>query len=85
MAVGKGTTYWLSLLAVRSAQSLKKVGLPGLIASVLPLKDDVGLNGLPLSPVGLIPQRDRRDRIVIDYTWSGVNEAIRCLVPDSML
>ena len=51
---------------------------------VLPLEDTVGLNGLRLSPAGLIPQRDRRDRIVIDYTWSGVNEATRCLSPDSM-
>ena len=51
---------------------------------VLPLEDAVGLNGLRLSPAGLIPHRDRRERIVIDYTWSGVNEATRCLVPDSM-
>ena len=40
---------------------------------VLPLEDAVGLNGLRLSPAGLIPQRDSRDRIVIDYTRSGVN------------
>ena len=51
---------------------------------VLPLEDAVGLNGLRLSPAGLVPQRDRRDRIVIDYTWSGVNEATRRLSPDSM-
>ena len=51
---------------------------------MLPLEDAVGLNGLRLSPAGLIPQRDRRDRIVIDYTWSGVNEATRRLSPDSM-
>ena len=43
---------------------------------VLPLEDDVWLNGLRLSLAGLIPQRDRRDRIVIDYTWRGVNEAL---------
>ena len=42
---------------------------------VLPLEDTVGLNGLRLSPASLIPQRGRRDRIVIEYTWSGVNEA----------
>ena len=42
---------------------------------VIPLEDAVGLNGLRLSPAGLIPQRGRRDRIVIEYTWSGVNEA----------
>ena len=158
MAVGKGTTDWLSHLAVRSDQRLKKVVLSGLISSVrgepdihsavgtlpheaaplldqmrlkgtpvkidrppltpkrsaaaiaygshnscdrdpsflrtemryffekgfwivLPLEDAVELNGLRLSSAGLIPQRDRRDRIVIDYTWSGVNEATRCLAP----
>ena len=34
VAVGKGTIDWLSQLSVRSALLLKKVGLPGLIASV---------------------------------------------------
>ena len=33
---------------------------------VLLLEDDAGLNGLRLTPAGIIPQRDRRDRIVID-------------------
>ena len=51
---------------------------------VIPLEDAVGLNGLRLSPAGLIPQRDRRDRIVIDYNWSDVNEATHPLAPDSM-
>ena len=51
---------------------------------VFPIEDAVGLDGLQLSPAGLIPQRDLRDRIVIDYTWSGVNEATRSLAPDSM-
>ena len=48
---------------------------------VLLLEDAVGLDGLRLSPSGLIPQRDR---IFIDYTWSGVNDATRRLVPDSI-
>ena len=34
VVVGKGTNDWLSKSAVRSALRLKKVGLPGLIASV---------------------------------------------------
>ena len=51
---------------------------------MLPLEDTVGFNGLHLSLAGLIPQRDRRDRIVIDYTWRGVNEATKFLSPDSM-
>ena len=40
--------------------------------------------GLRLSPAGLVPQQDRQDRIVIDYTWRGVNESTRRLSPDSM-
>ena len=51
---------------------------------MLPLEDAVGFNGLRLSPAGLIPQRDRRDRIFIGHTWSGVNEATCHLAPDSM-
>ena len=51
---------------------------------VLRLEDAVGLNGLCLSPAGLIPQRDLWDRIIIDYTWSGVNEDTRRLAPYSM-
>ena len=51
---------------------------------VLPLEDAVGLNVLCLSPAGLIPQRDRQDRIVVDYTWSEVNEATCRMDPDSM-
>ena len=48
---------------------------------VLPLEDVVGLNGLRLSPTGLITKRDRRDSIFIDYAWSGVNEATLRLAP----
>ena len=51
---------------------------------VLPLENYVGLYGLRLSPAVLIPQRDLWDRIVIDYTWSGVNEATCHLAPDSI-
>ena len=49
---------------------------------VLLLEDAVGLKVLRLSSAGLIPQRNTRDRIVIDYTWSGFNEATCCLAPD---
>ena len=51
---------------------------------MLPLEDNFGLNGLRLSRAGLMLQRYHRDRIVIDYTWSGVNEDTRRLTPDSM-
>ena len=51
---------------------------------VLPLEDVVGFNGLRLSPAGIIPQRDLLDRIVIYYTWSGVNESTWRLSTESM-
>ena len=31
------------------------------------------LEGLQLSPPGVVPQRDRHPRWICDYTWSGVN------------
>ena len=27
-----------------------------------------------MSPLGVVPQRDRRPRLIVDYTYSGVNE-----------
>ena len=51
---------------------------------VLSLEDAVGINGFRLSPAGLTPQRDCRECILIDFTWSGVNEVTRRLAPDSM-
>jgi len=51
---------------------------------VLPYSAVEGLAHLRLSPAGLVPQRDRRDRLIIDYTWSGVNPATVRLAPDSM-
>jgi hypothetical protein len=42
------------------------------------------LPGLCLSPTGLVPQRDRRDRLIVDYTHSGVNQTTILSAPDSM-
>jgi len=53
--------------------------------TVLPL--DVVLHELELrlSPPGVIPQRDRRPRTIIDYTYSGVNqETVRLAPPEAM-
>ena len=39
---------------------------------------DLQLKNLPnlhLSPIGCVPQRKRRPRVIVDYTYSGVNEA----------
>jgi hypothetical protein len=42
------------------------------------------LSGLCLSPSGLVPQRNRRDRLIVDYTYSGVNQSTIPLAPDSL-
>ena len=40
---------------------------------------------LRLSPLGVIPQRDRRSRLIVDYTFSGVNAAtVRLALPEAM-
>ena len=36
---------------------------------------------LRISPPGVVPQRERRPRIICDYTWSGVNNDTLPLVP----
>jgi hypothetical protein len=40
---------------------------------ILPATMAMELEGLRLSPPGVVPQRDRRPRWICDYTWSGVN------------
>ena len=41
---------------------------------VLPFTMVQALQQLRLSPMGVIPQRDRRSRIIVDYTFSNVNK-----------
>ena len=41
---------------------------------VLPFDRVKDLNGLRISPIGVVPQRDRRPRIIVDYSFSGVNQ-----------
>lgn len=42
---------------------------------VLKYEDAKGIPNLRLAPMGLVPQRDRRDRIVVDYSYWGTNDA----------
>jgi hypothetical protein len=42
------------------------------------------LPNLRLSPTGVVPQRDRRPRIIVDYTFSGVNQTTHSVAPDSL-
>jgi len=39
---------------------------------------------LKLAPSGVVPQRERRPRPIMDYTFTGVNQASLPLAPDSM-
>ena len=48
---------------------------------VLPFDEVATLRGLRLSPLGVVPQRDRRPRLIVDYTFSGVNGDTVLLAP----
>jgi hypothetical protein len=39
------------------------------------------LPNLRLSPLGVVPQRDRRPRVIVDYTFNGINEDTIRLAP----
>lgn len=43
--------------------------------TVLPAAEIIHHQDLRLSPLGVVPQHDRRPRIICDYTFSGVNAA----------
>ena len=49
--------------------------------TVLPWRVASRLPGLQLSPLGVVPQRNRRSRLIVDYTFSGVNDATARLAP----
>ena len=52
---------------------------------VLPASMALELEGLRLSPPGVVSQRDRRPRWIYDYTWSGVNtETLPLAAKESM-
>jgi hypothetical protein len=42
------------------------------------------LPNLRLSPTGVVPQRDRRPRPIVDYTYSDVNAGTQSVAPDSI-
>jgi hypothetical protein len=48
---------------------------------VLPYSKVAHLEGLRISPLGSVPQLDRRPRLIVDLTFSGVNAATVNLVP----
>ena len=48
---------------------------------VLPAKVAKKLRGVRVSPMGVVPQVGRRDRMVADHSWSGVNAETQPVVP----
>ena len=52
---------------------------------ILPYKALRHLDPLRISPLGCVPQRERRPRIINDYTYSGVNPAtVKMAPPEAM-
>jgi hypothetical protein len=51
---------------------------------VLPAREVQDMPGLRLAPIGVVPQRDRRPRTIVDYSYYGTNDATLPLVPNSM-
>jgi hypothetical protein len=51
---------------------------------VLPYSAVKHYTHLKLAPSGVVPQRERRPRPIMDYTFMGVNPASLPLAPDSM-
>ena len=49
--------------------------------TLLPYSNVLNLSHLRLSPLGIVPQRDRRPRIIVDYTFWGINEDTVPLAP----
>ena len=53
--------------------------------TVLPAHLVLNLPGLRLSPLGLVSQRERRDRMIADYSFSGVNaDTLKLAPPEAM-
>ena len=52
---------------------------------VLPYSTVRHATDLRISPLGVVPQRDRRPRPIVDYTFSGFNEATVKLAPSGSM
>jgi hypothetical protein len=52
---------------------------------VLPATDVIGNPELRVSPVGVVPQKERRPRIICDYTFSNVNQESIPLGPEDAM
>ena len=48
---------------------------------ILPASEAMKLPGLRISPPGVVPQAERRPRMIVDYSFSGVNDETLPLAP----
>ena len=53
--------------------------------TILPYSYVLHLPRLRLSPLGVVPQRDRRPRIIVDYTFWGINDDTVPLAPSESM
>ena len=53
--------------------------------TVLPYDLVAATPGLRLSPIGVVPQRNRRPRPIVDYTYSGVNQVTQPNAPQDAM
>lgn len=52
---------------------------------VLPYSQARELPNLRISPIGVVPQRDRRPRTIVDYSFSGVNQDTCPIAPNEAM
>lgn len=52
---------------------------------VLPLQALPLIPGIQISPLGVVPQRDRRPRVIVDFTWSKINQATPPIAPNAAM
>jgi hypothetical protein len=53
--------------------------------TVLPASLSHKLKGVRKSPVGIVPHRDRRPRMIVDYSFYDVNEDMASVAPNQSM
>jgi hypothetical protein len=52
---------------------------------VLPYSQARNLPNLRISPIGVVPQRDRRPRTIVDYSYSKINQETCPVAPNKAM
>ena len=53
--------------------------------AVFPLAIVLNLPNLWLSPVAVVAQEGRHPRLILDFTWSGLNKSTSCKDPEEVI